>query len=122
MTLVLTNLPFHRYKFISYSLSPHRYKAILNFDSFPRHLISKSFRQKSEKRSLVIISGHEPDMTMLKIAPISGFSKAQFRSQSTSGTSLPSLLNKMLKPNQVKNSNYNPMSDRETKNYHIFSK
>ena len=122
MTLVLTNLPFHRYKFISYSLSPHRYKAILNYDSFSkRHLISKSFLQKSEKRSLVNISVHEPDMLMLKIAPISGLSKVQFRSQSTSGTSLPSLLNKMLKPNQVKNSNYNPMSDRE-KDCHIFSK
>lgn len=107
MTLVLTNLPFHRYKFILYSLSPHRYKVILNSDSFPkRHLISKSLLQKSKKRSLVKISDREHDMSMLKIDPIGGFSKGEFRSQSTSGTSLPSLLNKMLKPNQVKISAY----------------
>ena len=103
MTLVLTNLPFHRYKFILYSLSPQRYKAILNFDSFPkRHFISKSLLQKTKKRSLVKIYDREHDMSMLKIDPIGGFSKGEFRSQSTSGTSLPSLLNKMLKPNQVK--------------------
>ena len=107
MTLVLTNLPLHRYKVISYSLSTHRYKAILKFDSFPkRHLISKSFLQKSSKRSLVKISEREHDMSMLKIDPIGGFSKGEFRSQSTSGTSLPSLLNRILKPNQVKISIY----------------
>ena len=47
-------------------------------------------------------SEREHDMFMLKIDPIGGFSKGEFRSQSTSGTSLPSLLNRMLKPNQVK--------------------
>ena len=77
-------------------------------------MITKNFLQKSIKRSLIKISDLEHDTSMLKIDPISDFSKCQFRSQSTSGTSLPSLLNKMLKPNQVNISTYYPISDIET--------
>ena len=106
MAIINTKLTSYRFKLVLAAMPQSKCKLAVKINNVPeKNVVAKNVCNTRvlnlKKRHFSNKSGNPRGIAILKSTLPDCHYKYCFRSQSTSGPSLPSLLNDMLKPNQV---------------------